>query len=448
VRTAPTLGGPDAIDSTFGRSIGGGLVQTSPSGPGSRTLAPPSGTRDLLPPEAARRRTLVRRMAHSLELHGYSLVTTPPFELAEIVDRGLGGDPRDTLRFVDPETSEVSVFRPDLTVQIARVVASRLTDRPRPLRLYYEGHVLRSRRGRARRQRQIAQIGAECIGIAGPTGDAEVVSLASRTLDAVGLHHTVEISAVPLVRTLTAGLSPERRAAVTDALGRKDRSGVGAALDGARVSRRLRAALLGLESLSGDVSVLRDARGLLDGLDGGHLASVEALCSALARRGASPRLRVDLGEVRGFGYYTGPSFSLLAEGPGEPLGGGGRYDDLIGRLGGPAPATGFAMDIAHGARAMGVQGADERSDPPHVCVVARDPAVAESLRAAGVRVGELEGTLDEAAAYASAWDLDAAVGVRGGTATLRWSGAESERVRVEDLAGRIFARTRTRESES
>ena len=132
-------------------------------------LAPPAGMRDLLPPEAAERRALVRRISERFTSFGYALVTTPPFEHAEVIERAEGSfDPRDHLRFVDADTGEVALLRPDITPQIARVVATRLGDRPPPYRLAYEGHVVRRRRGRARRQRQIAQVGLECIGVAGP----------------------------------------------------------------------------------------------------------------------------------------------------------------------------------------------------------------------------------------------------------------------------------------
>jgi ATP phosphoribosyltransferase regulatory subunit len=396
-------------------------------GPGNRTaltvvelagtpLAPPIGTRDLVPPEAAARRALVRRLASVIELHGYELLTTAPFERADIVDRGLGAtDPRDTLRFVDPETSDVSVLRPDLTLQVARVAATGLRDRPAPLRLFYEGHVIRARGGRARRTRQIAQIGAECIGIAGPSGDAEVVSVASNALSAAGLVHRIELAIVPLARALTAQLDPTLRAVVTEALGRKDASSLARALSAARLPKALGRAIGALPSLTGDAAVLDEAVRALRGTGAApHVARVRALHRELVARSLGGSVRFDLGEVRGFGYYTGPSFSLLAEGPGEPLGGGGRYDDLVGRFGRPTPATGFAIDLDHVAWAMEAQGlARAFQSPPRVCVCGkgrRPEACADALRAVGIRVALLpEHDAAEARAYARAWGLDAAV---------------------------------------
>lgn len=420
-------------------------------------LAPPVGTRDLVPPEAAARRALIRRIASVLELHGYELVTTPPFERGEIVERGLGAaDPRDTLRFVDPETSEVSVFRPDLTLQIARVVATRLVDRPAPLRLFYEGHVIRTRRGRARRQRQIAQIGAECIGIAGPTGDAEVVSVASRALDAARLDHRIEIAIVPLVRDLINAVEPTRRPEVTEALGRKDVSALQTALEAAPIPKAVRRALLALPALTGDAGVLNEAHRALRGTSASaHVARVRALHHELCARGLGDRVRFDLGEVRGFDYYTGPSFSLLAEGPGEPLGGGGRYDDLVGRFGRATPATGFAIDIDHVAWAMHVQGHQLPQESQHrVCVVGRGrhaESSADALRALGVCVAVLpDASRDEARSYARAWGLDAAVEPRGGGPCQVWwpGAAHAEACAPNELRARIEARRAREEQRS
>ncbi|MET0594214.1 MAG: ATP phosphoribosyltransferase regulatory subunit, partial [Polyangiaceae bacterium] len=100
----------------------------------------PAGMRDILPPEAARRRKLAKRLLDHFALYGYELVTPPAFELADVLERGLGTlDPRDVLRFVEPELGEVAALRPDVTPQIARIGATRLADRPLPMRLCYEG---------------------------------------------------------------------------------------------------------------------------------------------------------------------------------------------------------------------------------------------------------------------------------------------------------------------
>ena len=105
-----------------------------------------------------------------------------------MLERGLGTlDPRDVLRFVEPESGEVAALRPDVTPQIARMAATRLADRPMPMRLCYEGTVLRRRQERARKHRQIPQAGVELIGVGGPDGDLELMGLAAGAARAAGL---------------------------------------------------------------------------------------------------------------------------------------------------------------------------------------------------------------------------------------------------------------------
>ena len=100
--------------------------------------------RDLLPPEAFRHADLGRRLVRAFELHGYELVTLPLFEFAEVMERGLSSlDPHDVLRFVEPESGAVVSLRPDMTPQIARLVATRLGEAEGPVRLCYQGSVLR-----------------------------------------------------------------------------------------------------------------------------------------------------------------------------------------------------------------------------------------------------------------------------------------------------------------
>lgn len=384
--------------------------------------------RDLLPPHAAARRRLARAIAESFASYGYELVTTPPFEHADVIERGLETlDRRELLRFVDSDTGEVALLRPDITPQIARVVATRLADRPPPYRLAYEGQVIRRRRGRARRQRQIAQAGIECIGLGGPGADVEVIELASRTLEAIGLRrHRIELGLSPVARTALAAVPEALRGDAAEALSRKDRSALVALAARAGLRGRARATLVEMVDLWGGPEVLDAARRLFPGRDSAErLAALEEVHARLVAHGMGDRLVLDLGEVRGFGYYTGPSFTLLAEGPGEAIGGGGRYDDLLGRFGAPFPATGLGLDLDHLEWALASEGATAVDEGPARLLLrggeARSAArAASALRAAGLVAATLPET-DEggALAFARAWGYDAVIAVGPKTLTAR-----------------------------
>jgi adenylosuccinate synthase len=179
----------------------------------------PAGMRDLLPDEAASRRRLSRQLLESFALYGYVVVTPPVFEFAEVLERGLGTlAPADVLRFIEPESGEVAALRPDMTPQIARIVATRLRDRPPPFRLCYEGTVLRRRSGRARKHRQIPQVGVELAGVSAPDGDLELLALAADALRAAGLRQfTIDLgNAMTAVVVVGAQWGDEGKGKIVD----------------------------------------------------------------------------------------------------------------------------------------------------------------------------------------------------------------------------------------
>ncbi len=369
--------------------------------------------RDLLPDEARRRRALGRRVLDHFALHGYRLVTPPAFELAEVLERGLGTlDPSDVLRFVEPESGEVAALRPDMTPQIARMVATRLAHEPRPIRLCYEGTVVRRRQGRARRHRQMPQAGVELYGAPGIEGDVEILRLAASVARRCGIESfVVDLGHAAVARSLLDALPIPRAivAEISDGLAQKDGARIAALLANVPAPSDVVRALAALPELHGaDEAVFDRALPLLAGTPAEAPARELRALWDTARRvdpelGAA--LRIDLGEVRGFAYYSGAIFHLLAPGPGEPIGAGGRYDDLLARFDAPMPATGFALHLDPVAWALESAGVpDER--PPSVLVVAGPVAEAQAraLRAQGIpAVVHAAGTPEEAANHARAW---------------------------------------------
>jgi ATP phosphoribosyltransferase regulatory subunit len=393
---------------------------------------------DLLPPEASLRRALTARILRTFELAGYELVLPPLFEHAEVVARGTDGlDARDLLRFVEPESGEVAVLPPDVTPQVARIVATRLAARPRPLRLCYEARVFRRTRGRARRHRQLSQAGVECVGLPGPEGDAEVIALAARACGDAGLRdYRIELGELTLVASVLASLPPGARPLVSETLARKDPTALSTLLAARGASRDASRRVLALLDHAGDASVLeRAASAFTRKPERAALDNLRAVTERLARAGLGPRVAFDLGEPRGLSYYTGVRFAVLAPGPGEEVGGGGRYDNLLSRYGAPAPATGFALDLHHLQWSLAVGGRPNGHARPTRVVVAgpdgnlaRD--LADKLRATGVAAATLTGSGRRAAlAYARAWGYDGILMSARGSLRL---------LRVSDGRGRLL----------
>jgi ATP phosphoribosyltransferase regulatory subunit len=352
------------------------------------TVRLPPGVRDYLPVAAARRRGLAAAAATELERWGYRGIITPLYEYDHVLALGMGHQVQ-AMRFVEPATGDVVALRPDLTPQVARLVATRMHDEPGPLRLYYQGSVVRLDGGR----REIFQIGVELIDAPQPGGDLEVVALAEAALDAVGIRdRAVDLGHAAVARAAVGddgdglGLDDDAAAALHTALARKDGAAVAELAARTRLSDGRKRLLAALPSLYGGVEVLERARALVD--DAASRAALDelgALCARLGQLGPPTRISIDLGEVRGWDYYTGTRFAIFADGVGGALASGGRYDRLVERFGRPARAAGFALDVDAVAELLKLRGVPAPRQAGGV-LVAGDPLAAATL-AASLRAG-------------------------------------------------------------
>lgn len=362
--------------------------------------------RDGLPGEARRLARLTAKVMRAFDLFGYERVQLPALEYSEVLEVGARHvDPQSLLRFVEPETGEVVALRPDMTPQVARLVTTRLADEPMPARLCYQGSVLRRRRERARNNQQIPQAGIELVGVGGREGDLEVLQASAAALRAAGLERfVVDLGHSGVASGLLASVPRERWPAIVDALALKDQAALAGRAQAAGIRGRELAALGALPELCGGEEVWARAQPLLAGTGAERaVQELHALWQAACQEEVASEITVDLGETWQFDYYTGPMFQLLAEGPGLPVGSGGRYDALYARFGVQHPAAGGAIDLDNLAWACEYTKAPDRqpirvlvSDPGrHV------PGVLPALRAEGLAASAapLTGQL----AYARAW---------------------------------------------
>jgi ATP phosphoribosyltransferase regulatory subunit len=300
----------------------------------------PPGTRDVLPEEMRELRAIGDRMRAAFEEAGYGEVHTPALEYEEVLLRGDARAAGARYRTFD-EQGLVLALRSDMTIPIARVVATRYADTRPPLRFSYFARAWRATERGVGEPREFLQAGLELIGVAGAEGEAEVVALTIAALDAAGLRrHRVGVGDGALYRSLLAsfGVPEESHLPMLEALSRRDLVGLEGHVD-----------RLGLGEAERDLLVrlpqLRGGRGLLDRADTPGLDGLRALHEQLEQRGVADRVIFDLGLVRELGYYTGPVFEVYDPAVGFALGGGGRYDDLIGRFGRDLPACGWALNV-------------------------------------------------------------------------------------------------------
>ncbi len=306
----------------------------------------PPGTRDVLPDEMRELRKLHRALIEVFEGRGYGEVATPAIEYDEVLARGDGRSGGSGYRFFDA-SGELLSLRAEMTVPIARLVASRFADAEGPVRLCYLANSFRAVRPQRGQMREFVQAGVELIGLPAPEGTVEVVEVLGAALEAAGLDRAViGLGDADLFRQLLAeyGVEGEARDSVLERLATHDLVGLEAELsdlDG--ISEEQRETCVALSQLRGGREVLEQARSLGGRAVERATARIGETFEALEARGAADRVRIDLGLLRDLGYYSGAILEVYDPALGHVLGGGGRYDGLLERFGVRRPAAGFAL---------------------------------------------------------------------------------------------------------
>lgn len=314
------------------------------------------------------RRRVTRRALEIFEGWSYQEIELPLLDyfdpLRDVIQPGQASR---MYRLVD-RAGDLRVLRGDVTPAIARLYAQQLVDQPLPLRVCYANKIVRIQRSFTRSQSESYQLGVEAIGAEGLGGELEVMLVCLETLGRLGLERSqVRLGNVAIFRRLIerAGLSQAARAAVTQAVHDRDPF---ALRDAMRDARGPVGALVGLEALvalrGGDAQLERVQSALSD--DATLRAACDhmrALCASLRELGLGDRVHVDLGNIQGPDYYTGALFRIIDPVRKRILGGGGRYDDLIGSFGAPAPAVGFALGLDRLIDALAPGAADESAPP-------------------------------------------------------------------------------------
>jgi ATP phosphoribosyltransferase regulatory subunit len=302
----------------------------------------PSGTRDVLPDETREVRAITDALRGVFEHHGYGEVYTPALEYESVLSRADMAEAEPAYRVFD-ETGATLVLRSDMTVPIARVVATRYPTVEPPLRFCYLAHCYRGVPPQRGQPRELLQAGIELIGSPAPQGTAEALGVLCAALDTVGLEgYRIGLGDASLFPSLMAsvGIPEQARPLLLAALVGRDFVGLGQELAALDLSAEHRKLLLEAPQRRGGPEVLEASSPAVAGAAANMRQVYELL-----EPGVAARVIFDLGLVRSIGYYTGAVFEVYDPALGAPLGGGGRYDDLLGRFGRPLPAVGFALGV-------------------------------------------------------------------------------------------------------
>ena len=298
----------------------------------------PSGTRDVLPEEMRELHAVTEALRGVFEAHGYGEIHTPALEYEQVLIRGDPAAADPAYKLFDEE-GNVLVLRSDMTIPIARVVSARYAHAEPPLRFCYVAHAYRSVRPQRGQDREMLQAGIELVGGEAPEGTAEAIAVLCAALDAAGLEgYRIGLGDASLYPALldAHGVPAGPRAQILHELVTRDFVGLEREVEGLGLGPEASAALIGAPQRRGGQEVLEGV-----GPAGDRL---RALIGLLAPEVAA-RVILDLGLARPLGYYTGAIFEVYDAALGAPLGGGGRYDDLLGRFGRALPAVGWALNV-------------------------------------------------------------------------------------------------------
>jgi ATP phosphoribosyltransferase regulatory subunit len=303
----------------------------------------PDHIADVLPSEARHIEELRRLCLDTARGFGYELVMPPMLEhLASLMSGNNAGLDLQTFKMVDQLSGRTLGLRIDTTPQVARIDAH-LLNRAGVTRLCYCGPVLHTKPLGPYATREPLQLGAEIYGHAGLEADLEILQLTLQCLRASHLaSFHIDLSDARILPALLNGqsLSADQTKAITDALTLKDISAMRELT--AQLPQALGQALQALVQMYGDLSVLQTARV--------QFAAWPAVLTALDQLAwlashIDHPVSIDLADLRGYAYYSGPRFSVFVPESSDALVRGGRYDEVGAVFGRKRPAVGFSLDI-------------------------------------------------------------------------------------------------------
>ncbi|MDR0500764.1 MAG: ATP phosphoribosyltransferase [Coriobacteriales bacterium] len=341
------------------------------------------GFKDILPKEALWREQIIAAVQSCLSARNYLPIETPTLEVLQVMERG-GKLAHMPFRLFDTD-NELLALRPDVTLPIARMVATRMGADSLPLRLRYVQRVFREEEQLKAQAREYTQIGIESLGHSGAKADAELILLFDESLAASGLSDfTIAICTVQVLECLTRHIAKDCN---------KDEKWINSVLASYHKSDFVALSKLAAEMVSDnnisdnnisdnntpDVSLYKMALNTLPTICGGKdaidaceeliapiiganvLEDLRYTWDIVQAQGTKGKLKVDFSVMSTFDYYTSLVIEAYAPGVGVPLGSGGRYDRLLGTFGVNAPAAGFAFSLENVMQAM-VQASESRTN--------------------------------------------------------------------------------------
>lgn len=309
----------------------------------------PEGVQDYMPEECFNKRKIEESIRKVFFLSGYDEIETPIFEYFDVFTGDKASIEQEKMMKIVEAGSRILVIRPDITMPIARIAATKLKEELLPLRLSYLSSIYRYEELQMGKQREVAQAGIELMGVKGPEADAEVISTAIECFLNLGLKEfQIDVGQVEFFKGLIedAGLNAENREKLRLLIDQKNMLGLELFLQEIPMNNALKDIFLQLPQMYGNVGVLEKAALYTkNSRCQKAIENIREIHKTLKAFELDRFITFDLGMVHSLNYYTGIIFKGFTQNLGFPICGGGRYDKLLSEFGYDIPATGFAIGI-------------------------------------------------------------------------------------------------------
>jgi ATP phosphoribosyltransferase regulatory subunit len=308
----------------------------------------PEGTKDLLFNECVARRNVENSINEIFKSRGYMEIVTPGLEFFDVFNLNSRHFPQESMYKLVDNKGRLLVLRPDNTMPIARVVATRLKDAILPLRLYYNQCVYNINPQLRGRSDESVQAGIELIGSSSDMADLEVIGMAIDVLDVCSDgEYSLEIGNSGIFKELVSNLdvSEDMKENIRSLIESKNYPVLNDTLDTLGDSKVIKS-LRKLPRLFGNVDVLEKASNIFNNKNiDMYLNDLRNTYENVKSLYPNAKINIDLGMVNRADYYTGIIIKGYVEGCGDEVLSGGRYDRLIAEFGYDIPATGFAINV-------------------------------------------------------------------------------------------------------
>lgn len=345
-------------------------------------LITPEGTSDLLFEDCAMRRSLEEKLSGIFKSKGYCEIVTPGLEFFDVFNLNSRYFPQESMYKLSDTKGRLLVVRPDSTMPIARVAATRLRDAKLPLRLFYRQNVYRNKPVMRGRSDEIHQMGIELIGSDSKRADLEVISSAIEVLNSFeNEDFRFELGDIGFFRELVNRLDADTAAKeeIRSLIEVKNYPALNDLLDSIG-NNEITNALKQLPRLFGGEEVFDKAAELYDDEKiRSVISELRGLYNSLIELGYGGKITIDLGIVNKLDYYTGVVMKGYLLGYGDAVLSGGRYNKLLAEFGYDVPATGFAVNVDAAAKVM-KQSHTYSAPVPDVIVYGADGFVMEAIK--------------------------------------------------------------------